>query len=130
MKGVYMKSQKSTKENSWFEHVVEMISKLVLKIGSVVVIGAIISYIIFYIKGYHFGSTMRVVGIVIACIGLASQVGESNMRGDYNYNMAKMRDSKLLANEYSGKLTSDSLRFLILMGTSGVLLFIIGSYLV
>ena len=52
------------------------------------------------------------------------------MRRDYNYNMAKMRDSKLLANEYSGKLTSDSLRFLILMGTSGVLLFIIGSYLV
>ena len=125
-----MKLQKSTNENSWFVNVVETISKLVLKVGAVVVIGAIISYIIFYIKNYNFGATMRVVGIVIACIGLASQVGESNMRRDYNYNMAKMRDSKLLANEYSGKLTSDSLRFLILMGTSGVLLFIIGSYLV
>ena len=125
-----MKSKKSTNENSWFVNVVETISKLVLKVGLIVFIGAIIGYIIFYIKGYNFGATMRVVGIVIACIGLASQVGESNMRRDYNYNMAKMRDSKLLANEYSGKLTSDSLRFLILMGTSGVLLFIIGSYLV
>lgn len=69
MKGVYMKSQKSTNENSWFVNVVETIGKLVLKVCAVVVIGAIISYIIFYIKGYHFGATMRVVGIVIACIG-------------------------------------------------------------
>lgn len=69
MKGVYMKSQKSTNENSWFVNVVETIGKLVLKVCAVVVIGAIIRYIIFYIKGYHFGATMRVVGIVIACIG-------------------------------------------------------------
>lgn len=114
----------------WFGNVAVALGKLVLKIGTVVVIGAIISYIIFYIKGYHFGVTMRVIGIVIACIGLASQVGESNIRGDYNYNMAKMRDSKMLANEYSGKLTSDSLMFFLWLGTSGVLLFIIGSYLV
>lgn len=124
-----MKTQDNANENSWFVKVAKTIGKLVLKIGSVVVIGAIISYIIFYIKGYHLGATMRVVGVAIACIGLASQAGESNMRGDYNYNMAKMRDSKMLANEYSGKLTSDSLRFFISMGTSGVLLFIIGSYL-
>lgn len=43
---------------------------------------------------------------------------------------AKMRDSRMLANEYSGKLTSDSLMFFLWLGTSGVLLFIIGSYLV
>jgi hypothetical protein len=129
-KGVYMKMQKNVQEKSWFGKLTVAIGKLVLKIGSVVVIGAIISYIIFYIKGYNFGATMRVVGIVIACVGLASQAGESNMRGDYNYNMAKMRDSKMLANEFSGRLTSDSLRFFIWMGTSGVLLFILGSYLV
>lgn len=127
-----MKTQENTqnKRKSWFGNVAVALGKLVLKIGSVVVIGAIISYIIFYLKGYPFGATMRVVGIVIACIGLASQVGESNIRGDYNYNMAKMRDSKMLANEYSGKLTSDSLMFFLWMGTSGVLLFIIGSSLV
>ncbi|HSN67537.1 MAG TPA: hypothetical protein VLS94_12920 [Fusibacter sp.] len=127
-----MKTQENTqnKMKSWFGNVAVALGKLILKIGTMVVIGAIISYIIFYIKGYHFGVTMRVIGIVIACIGLASQVGESNIRGDYNYNMAKMRDSKMLANEYSGKLTSDSLMFFLWMGTSGVLLFIIGSYLV
>jgi len=127
-----MKTQENmqNKLKSWFGNVAVALGKLVLKIGTVVVIGAIISYIIFYLKGYSFGVTMRVVGIVIACIGLASQVGESNIRGDYNYNMAKMRDSKMLANEYSGKLTSDSLMFFLWMGASGVLLFIIGSYLV
>ena len=127
-----MKTQENTqnKMKSWFGNVAVALGKLILKIGTMVVIGAIISYIIFYIKGYHFGVTMRVIGIVIACIGLASQVGESNIRGDYNYNMAKMRDSKMLANEYSGKLTSDSLMFFLWMGISGVLLFIIGSYLV
>ncbi len=129
-----MKSQKNTQNNtqnrSWFGNLAVALGKLVLKIGTMVIIGAIISYILFYYKGFQLGATMRVVGIVIACIGLASQVGENNIRGDYNYNMAKMRDSKMLANEHNGTLTSSSLMFLLWMGTSGVLLFVIGSSLV
>lgn len=115
---------------SWFRNLAVALGKLILKIGAVVIIGAIISYIIFNFKGYQIGATMRVVGIVIACIGLASQVGENNIRGDYNYNMAKMRDSKMLANEHNGILTSGSLMFLLWMGASGAILFIIGSTLI
>lgn len=115
---------------SWFKSLAIALGKFVLKIGVVVLIGAIISFAIYYIKGYSLGATMRIVGIVIVFIGLLSQLGQNNIRGDYNYSMARMRDSKMLDNEYNGHLTSDSLSFLIWMGFSGIVLFVIGSALV
>ncbi|MDH8677388.1 hypothetical protein QE109_04465 [Fusibacter bizertensis] len=106
------------------------LGKLVIKIGAVVLIGVAISYAIYYIKGFEFGTTMRIVGVIIAVIGLGSQLGQSNIRMDYNYNMAKMRDSSMQAREHDGFMTAGSLSFLIWMGTSGIVLFLIGDAII
>ena len=102
------------------------IGKLLIKVGVVVLIGVLISYIVHYFKGFDFGSTMRIVGAIIACIGLSSLLGQFGIRTDYNYNMMKMRDSKIRELEHDGFMTASSLTFLVWMGTSGVILFLIG----
>jgi hypothetical protein len=114
---------------SWLTIIAISLGKLFLKICIVVVLGAAFSFAIHYIKGYQLGSTMRVVGIVIAMLGLGSMTGSSGLRQDYNYNMAKMRDSKMLDNEHNGNMVSGSLSFLIWMGTSGILLFVVATYI-
>ncbi len=103
--------------------------KVILRIVMVVLIGLVISFAVYYIKGYSLGTVMRIVGVIIALIGLGSQLGEAGLRTDYNYNMAKMRDPKMLENEHNGFMTASSLSFLLWMGSSGIILFLIGDAL-
>ena len=102
------------------------LAKWMLKVAIVVSIGALISYLIYLNTEFLFGEVLRLVGIGIACIGLMTQVGESNIRKDYNFNMNKIRYTKLLHIEHGNDLTSSNISFLLLMGISGIILFIIG----
>lgn len=127
-----MKTKKEMLETVtyWLKVILKSFAKLILKICIVVAIGAALSYALHYFKGFSFGSTMRIIGVVIAMLGLGSQTGATGMRNDYNYNMVKMRDPKMLAREHDGTMMSGSLSFLIWMGSSGIILFVIASYLV
>lgn len=100
--------------------------KWILKLAIVVSIGAIISYLIYRNTEFLFDEVLRVVGVAIACIGLMTQVGESNIRKDYNFNMQKIRYTKLINIEHGSDLTTSNISFLLLMGISGIILFIIG----
>lgn len=113
----------------WVTIIAISLGKLLLKICIVVILGAVLSYAIHYLKGYQIGSTMRIIGLIIALLGLGSLSGASGLRNDYNYNMAKMRDPKMLALEHDGRMISGSLSFLIWMGTSGIILFVLSSYI-
>lgn len=114
---------------TWLLLLLMHFAKLLLKIIIVVAIGTALGFIIHYIKGYAVGSVITVIGFIVAFIGLSSQLGATGMRGDYNYNMAKMSSPKMLELEHNGRMMSDSLSFLIWMGTSGVLLIILGGSL-
>ena len=110
----------------WFRKASIHLLKWIIKLAIVVFIGAFISYLIYLNTEYLFGEVLRVVGIGIACIGLLTQVGESNIRRDYNFNMQKIRSTKLINIEHGSDLTTSNISFLLLMGISGIILFIIG----
>lgn len=125
---VYMKSEVSikTRIKSWFSTFVFVLRRLLVKICIVLIIGTVISFAIHYIKGFELGSVMRIVGIIIAIIGFASLLGGTSIRNDYNYAMAKISNPKIGAHDNSRQMYSDSLSFLIYMGTSGIILYLIG----
>lgn len=115
-----------SKMKVWLGKMVNRVWKSTLKVAIVVSIGALISLLVYVMSDYQFGAILRVVGVVMACIGLLTQVGQSNIRNDYNNNMHEMTNAKLLEIEHGGKLTSDNISFLLLMGVSGIVLFLIG----
>lgn len=102
------------------------LAKWMLKMVIVISTGALISYLIYLNTEFLFGEVLRFVGVGIACIGLMTQVGQSNIRNDFNYNMQKIRYTKLINIEHGGDLTSSNISFLLLMGLSGIILFLIG----
>ena len=110
----------------WLRKASIYLLKWILKIVIVVSIGALISYLIYRNTEFLFGEVLRIVGVGIACIGLMTQIGESNIRKDYNFNMQKIRYTKLINIEHGSDLTSSNISFLLLMGISGIILFIIG----
>ncbi len=110
----------------WLRKASIYLLKWILKIVIVVSIGALISYLIYRNTEFLFGEVLRIVGVGIACIGLMTQIGESNIRRDYNFNMQKIRYTKLINIEHGSDLTSSNISFLLLMGISGIILFIIG----
>ncbi|MCA0386229.1 MAG: hypothetical protein LCH34_11590 [Firmicutes bacterium] len=124
-----MKSKEEIKENlkSSLSYLAKALMKFVLKVIILVFIGAALSFIVHYIKDYPLATVMRVVGVIIAFLGVGSMSGASGLRNDYNYNMAKMRDSKLLNLEHT-TMFSDSMSFTLWMGTSGVLLILLASF--
>ena len=110
----------------WLRKASIYLLKWILKIVIVVSIGALISYLIYRNTEFLFGEVLRIVGVGIACIGLMTQIGESNIRKDYNFNMQKIRYTKLINIEHGSDLTTSNISFLLLMGISGIILFIIG----
>lgn len=127
-----MKSEVSikTRIKSWFSTMVFVLRRLLVKICIVLIIGSIISFAIHYIKGFELGSVMRIVGIIIAIIGFASLLGGTSMRNDYHYAMAKINNPQIGAHDNSRQMYSDSISFLIWMGTSGIILYLIGEALI
>jgi hypothetical protein len=125
-----MKSKEEIKESlkSNTQYLAKALMKFILKVVVLVFIGAALSFIIHYIKDYPLATVMRVIGVIIALLGAGSLSGASGLRNDYNYNMAKMRDSKLLNLEHT-TMMSGSMSFTLWMGTSGVLLILLASLL-
>lgn len=127
-----MKLEESIKMRikSWFSTMAVVLSRLLVKIMVVVIIGAIISFVIHYIKGYEIGSVMRIVGIIIAIIGLTSQLGGTNIRRDHYTTMARVTTPQLHEHEFDrDEKLSSNFSFLIWMGSAGVILYFMGEAL-
>lgn len=112
--------------NQTIQAVVKFVGKMMLKIAILSSVGVLISFVLYQIKDIEMGASMRIIGAIIALIGLSSVLGQFGMRNDYNYNMSKMRDSKIRELEHDGFMTASSLSFLIWWGLSGTLLFFLG----
>lgn len=128
-----MKSELSIKSRikSWFSSLAILLSRLFVRIMIVVIIGTIISFAIHYIKGYEFGSVMRIIGIIIAVIGLSSQLGGASIRHDHYTAMARMNTFHSKDHEYDRDLKlSSNMSFLIWMGGAGIILYFIGEALI
>lgn len=110
--------------------IIKFLLNILKKVTILVIGGIIVGYILSIVLKTDLRTTIMVIGLIIMGIGALSVMGGTKITSDPNYGWVKSNSGIKDIGKTDLELRLDSYQFCIFMGVAGIIILLIGSFMI